>query len=157
MATYKWALDQRGFKAIPFSEYTEEQKKKCDYVDEYLSPSVQHSRCGWHHVGYEVMESQYGREEYAVLLPVDENDPEIAILIMVDEPSQGVLYGSVIAAPYMGAIMENVLPYIGVEKDVSQDNSVKVPYLTGMTVEEAYDELMVIENGKIYSGIFINK
>ena len=65
------------------------------------------------------------------------DDPEIAILIMVDEPSQGVLYGSVIAAPYMGALMEDILPYIGVEKDVSTDNSVKVPYLMGMTLEEA--------------------
>lgn len=65
------------------------------------------------------------------------DDPEIAILIMVDEPSQGVLYGSVIAAPYMGALMETILPYIGVEKDVSQDNSVKVPWLTGMSLDEA--------------------
>lgn len=65
------------------------------------------------------------------------DDPEIAILIMVDEPSQGVLYGSVIAAPYMGALMEDILPYIGVEKDVSMDNSVKVPYLMGLTLEEA--------------------
>lgn len=65
------------------------------------------------------------------------DDPEIAILIMVDEPSQGVLYGSVIAAPYMGALMEDILPYIGVEKDMSTDNSVKVPYLMGMTLEEA--------------------
>lgn len=65
------------------------------------------------------------------------DDPEIAVLIMVDEPSKGVLYGSVIAAPYMGAIMETVLPYIGVEKDVSEDNSVKVPYLTGMSLEDA--------------------
>ena len=65
------------------------------------------------------------------------DDPKIAVLIMVDEPSKGVLYGSVIAAPYMGAIMETVLPYIGVEKDVSEDNSVKVPYLTGMSLEDA--------------------
>ena len=65
------------------------------------------------------------------------DDPEIAILIMVDEPSQGVLYGSVIAAPYMGALMEDVLPYLGFEKDVSVDNSVKVPYLMGMTIEDA--------------------
>lgn len=65
------------------------------------------------------------------------DDPEIAILIMVDEPSQGVLYGSVIAAPYMGALMEDILPYLGYEKDVSVDNSVKVPYLMGMPLEEA--------------------
>ena len=65
------------------------------------------------------------------------DDPEIAVLIMVDEPSQGVLYGSVIAAPYMGALLETVLPYIGIEKDISQDNSVKVPYLTGMNIDDA--------------------
>lgn len=83
------------------------------------------------------------------------DDPKIAVLIMVDEPSKGVLYGSVIAAPYMGAIMETVLPYIGVEKDVSQDNSVKVPWLTDMTVEdaiaqaEAFDyEVIVKGNGR---------
>lgn len=65
------------------------------------------------------------------------DDPKIAVLIMVDEPSRGVLYGSVIAAPYMGAIMESVLPYIGVEKDISKDNSVKVPWLTDMKLDEA--------------------
>lgn len=65
------------------------------------------------------------------------DDPEIAILIMVDEPSRGVLYGSVIAAPYMGALMETILPYIGVEKDVTKDNSVKVPWLMDMTLDEA--------------------
>ena len=82
------------------------------------------------------------------------DDPEIAILIMVDEPSQGVLYGSVIAAPYMGALMESILPYIGVEKDVSQDNSVRVPYLLGLSIEDAilqaegYDyEVIVKGNG----------
>lgn len=83
------------------------------------------------------------------------DDPQIAILIMVDEPSKGVLYGSVIAAPYMGAIMERVLPYIGVEKDVSQDNSVKVPWLTDMKIEdavaqaEAFDyEIIIKGNGQ---------
>lgn len=65
------------------------------------------------------------------------DDPQIAVLIMVDEPSRGILYGSVIAAPYMGSFLENVLPYIGVEKDISADNSVRVPYLTGLTLEEA--------------------
>lgn len=65
------------------------------------------------------------------------DDPQIAVMIMVDEPSQGILYGSVIAAPYIGAFLETALPYIGVERDVSLDNSVKVPYLIDMSVEEA--------------------
>ena len=80
------------------------------------------------------------------------DDPEIAVLIMVDEPSQGVLYGSVIAAPYMGALMENILPYIGVEKDVSTDNSVKVPYLMGMPLEDAINQAEDFEYEVIVKG-----
>ena len=80
------------------------------------------------------------------------DDPEIAVLIMVDEPSQGVLYGSVIAAPHMGALMENILPYIGVEKDVSTDNSVKVPYLMGMPLEDAINQAEDFEYEVIVKG-----
>lgn len=78
--------------------------------------------------------------------------PKIAALIMVDEPSQGVLYGSVIAAPYMGALMEGILPHIGVEKDVSKDNSVKVPYLMDMTLEEAVAKAESFEYDVIVKG-----
>ena len=80
------------------------------------------------------------------------DDPKIAVLIMVDEPSRGVLYGSVIAAPYMGAIMEAVLPYIGVEKDVSQDNSVKVPWLTDMALDEAIAQAEAFDYQVIVKG-----
>ena len=80
------------------------------------------------------------------------DDPEIAILIMVDEPSQGVLYGSVIAAPYMGALMEDILPYIGVEKDVSTDNRVKVPDLMGMPLEDAINQAEDYEYEVIVKG-----
>ena len=80
------------------------------------------------------------------------DDPEIAVLIMVDEPSQGVLYGSVIAAPYMGALMEDILPHIGVEKDVSTDNSVKVPYLMGMSLEDAINQAEDYEYEVIVKG-----
>ncbi len=80
------------------------------------------------------------------------DDPEIAVLIMVDEPSQGVLYGSVIAAPYMGALLETVLPYIGVEKDITEDNSVKVPDLTGMNIDDAVFEAESYEYNVIVKG-----
>ena len=73
MATYKWVLDQRGFKEIPFEEYTEEQLRKHGYVSRYLSPSIQAAKCGWDHVVYYVLENQYGREEYAVLYPDTDN------------------------------------------------------------------------------------
>ena len=42
-------------------------------------------------------------------------NPEIAVLIAVDEPTQGLLYGSTVAAPYVARFLETVLPYMGVE------------------------------------------
>ena len=43
------------------------------------------------------------------------DDPEVAVIILVDEPTKGVLYGSVVAAPYLANVMRDVLPYLGVE------------------------------------------
>lgn len=65
------------------------------------------------------------------------DDPEIAVLMMVDEPSKGVLYGSVIAAPYVGAFLETVLPYIGVQRDEALVNDVAVPNFEGMKLNDA--------------------
>ena len=41
------------------------------------------------------------------------DDPEIAVILIVDEPSAGMVYGSVVAAPYVGTLLSNVLPYLG--------------------------------------------
>ena len=41
------------------------------------------------------------------------DDPKIAVIIMVDEPTSGMVYGSVTAAPYVSDLLENVLPYLG--------------------------------------------
>ena len=37
-------------------------------------------------------------------------------LVLVDEP-QGIYYGGTIAAPVIGELFENILPYLGIEKD----------------------------------------
>lgn len=49
------------------------------------------------------------------------DDPEIAILIMVDEPMGGVVYGSRVAAPYVANFMANVLPYMGYEPQYTDE------------------------------------
>ena len=46
--------------------------------------------------------------------------PEIASIILVDEPTEGTLYGSVVAAPYVGNLMAQALPYLGVEAEYSE-------------------------------------
>jgi stage V sporulation protein D (sporulation-specific penicillin-binding protein) len=43
------------------------------------------------------------------------DDPEIAVLIVVDEPTCDNKYGSNVAAPYCAAFMEEVLPYLGID------------------------------------------
>ena len=49
------------------------------------------------------------------------DDPEIAIIIIVDEPTKGVLYGSTVAAPYIADALKNILPHMGVEAKYTQD------------------------------------
>lgn len=44
------------------------------------------------------------------------DDPEVLIIALVYDP-QGVYYGGTIVAPVVGEIFDNVLPYLGIEKD----------------------------------------
>ena len=47
--------------------------------------------------------------------------PKVTAMILVDEPTEGVLYASTIAAPYLANLMEEILPYVGVERQYSED------------------------------------
>ena len=47
--------------------------------------------------------------------------PKLTAMILVDEPTEGVLYASTIAAPYLANLMEAILPYYGVEREYSQE------------------------------------
>ena len=42
------------------------------------------------------------------------NDPKVIALITIDEPV-GIYYGGTIAAPVIGDIFKNILPYLGIE------------------------------------------
>ena len=43
------------------------------------------------------------------------DDPQVAVLVMIDEPQTAIRYGGVLAAPVAKEIFENVLPYLGVQ------------------------------------------
>ena len=45
------------------------------------------------------------------------DDPQIIALITIDEP-EGIYYGGTIAAPVIGDLFDNILPYLGIEKAV---------------------------------------
>ena len=94
-----------------------------------------------------------GRDYYVCscvgFAPAD--DPEIAVIFLVDEPTKGVLYGSTVAAPYLANIMRDTLPYLGVEAEYTNKElanlAVTTPSLVGLygTIAEAEAELLGIE------------
>lgn len=65
------------------------------------------------------------------------DNPKIAVLVMLDDPhNMGSIYGSVIAAPVVGSIMADVLPYLGVEPQYTAEElaklDLKVPNVVSM-------------------------
>ena len=54
------------------------------------------------------------------------DDPQVAILIMVDEPTRGSLYGSTVAAPYVKNVLANAMPYLGIEAHYTPDELLKM-------------------------------
>ena len=67
-------------------------------------------------------------------------DAQVAVIILVDEPSLGSKYGSVVAAPYVSSLLEQILPYLGIQAEYSEKDKefeqVAVPELVNVSVEE---------------------
>lgn len=72
------------------------------------------------------------------------NDPEIAILIAIDEPV-GEYYGGTIAAPVVSSVLSEVLPYLNVETTSKHDDTaakqITVSDFTGLSVVSAKNSL----------------
>lgn len=68
------------------------------------------------------------------------NDPEISIIIVVNEP-QGQTGGGAVAAPVAAEVIEKTLTYLNIERQYTESEKSKldeqVPNLTGKTVSEA--------------------
>lgn len=69
------------------------------------------------------------------------DDPEVAVIIVVDEPTDGSRYGSVVAAPYVANVFRSVLPYLGVEPVYTEEELANlektVPNCVGWSRERA--------------------
>lgn len=73
------------------------------------------------------------------------DNPQYAVLIVMDEPHAPDNFGGVIAAPVVGNIMSEILPYLGVEPKYTQAElanlEIKAPNITGMSVSQAQSTL----------------
>ena len=78
--------------------------------------------------------------------PMD--DPQYIVLVALDTPSRqtGIyISGGVMAAPTVGAVMADILPYLGVEQNLSPEDAagqwVLLEDMTGLSAEEAAKKL----------------
>lgn len=75
--------------------------------------------------------------------PMD--NPEIAVLLMLDQPMGDAYYGGTIAAPAVGQIMSEVLPYLGYEPQYTNDQlatlAISVPEVVGNSLSVAKSTL----------------
>ena len=95
------------------------------------------------------LEAQTGEKEYIVsfvgFAPADK--PRIALLVFLDTPSNesGIyISGGQMAAPVVGAMFSDILPYLGVEaddSDTSVRSDVRMPAVEGLSFEEAQKKL----------------
>ena len=79
--------------------------------------------------------------------PID--DPEVAVLVILDEPKGDKYYGGVISAPVNGKIMTDILPYLGYEPTYSEEElknlATSVPEVVGDTVDNAKAKLSSVK------------
>jgi len=78
--------------------------------------------------------------------PMD--DPEYIVLVALDTPSRSTgqyISGGVMAAPTVGAVMADILPYLGVHNSYTEEDAagrtVILPDFTGITEKEAQAQL----------------
>lgn len=69
------------------------------------------------------------------------DNPQIVVLVVLDEPHGPIIYGGTIAAPVAGSILSDVLPYMGIEPTYTDEElssvSVSTPDVTAKTVADA--------------------
>ena len=69
------------------------------------------------------------------------DDPEYAILVMLDSPSAGEIYGGIIAAPVAGDILADILPYLSIQPQYTEEEletlDVSIPSLMEQSLKDA--------------------
>ena len=125
-----------GYRVAAKTGTSEKKERECPRCDSTANPQTVDgerkfvcSLCGYTGNADEFEVSSDYVCSTVAFAPAD--DPQYAVIIIVDEPTSGVLYGSTVAAPYVGNVMETILPYLGVEAVYTeaelQKMTVKIP------------------------------
>ncbi len=80
---------------------------------------------------------------YLAVAPAEK--PEIAVLVMIDEPSAGQYYGSAVSAPVGAEILAEIMPYLGYEPQYTEQELAKL----SVSVPNVVGESLTVAKGKI--------
>ena len=73
------------------------------------------------------------------------DDPQVAVLVMLDEPHVPITYGGTIAAPVAGQIFADILPHLGVEPQYTEAEYASLdtatPNVVGESVSKAQTDI----------------
>lgn len=74
------------------------------------------------------------------------DDPQYAVIIIVDSPQSGNVYGSTVAAPYVSKFLNEFLPYMGIERTYTDEElanlSVSIRDYRGYEIEDAKNSII---------------
>lgn len=70
-------------------------------------------------------------------------NPQYAVLMIIDEPNSYAYYGGVIAAPYAGQVFKKLIDYLELKptENIEPKEYVEMPYLDGMGINESVNML----------------
>lgn len=97
-----------------------------------------------------IADQQEGEElrisSFVAFAPAD--DPQIAVLILLDEPTVQPVTAGITVAPVIRRFMEEAMPYLGVEPQYTEaelkNKDITIPNIVGMTLAEANDALKAV-------------
>ena len=72
------------------------------------------------------------------------NNPQYVILVVVDEPSSGNYYGSIVATPYAKMVLQGIIEYKNIQPDETlqddlkaMEKNIEMPNIVGMSLSKA--------------------
>lgn len=82
------------------------------------------------------------------------NDPQVSILVIVKEADVPIDYGGTTAAPFARQIMQEMLPYLGIDPENDEkDEEIEVPALKGLTIGDAKRKLSQVGLESVTDGV----
>lgn len=135
---------------------SETSKQICRYLESVVSEGTGHNayvagyRVGGKTGTSEKLEKADSNARIASFCGIaPSNAPQIAILMLLDEPNVMFPYGGTCCAPAVGKMMEEILPYLGVAPEYTAEEAEKLeavtPKVKGMSVSDAKKALSALE------------